>query len=368
MMRKVRAPSFWVSLTVDHNSGQPADTATASAANQALRIYSYLNRSSLRALGAQILLCYFLMNDNHASDAYAWSGIIVRQAYALRLHRDPDIILPNISPVEKHTRRRFWQAILYQDTFLTVLLKLPPTATHSDVSIDSLANETELEAQDSTRYTGSSARIENLMSISVIAPPQDTPKQPEPPILPHQRITEDVDKADVLYIKCLWRLALKVQENLCSPISLSIPIAKTPRAKTSLANSFREIWKAAPSFLTTSDYETLRQMSLHSGRAVRQNLFFTSNFYHCLMIIQAFEDAEVGVELNFRGALEAAHEAIWAYFKLNDFFEGDAGVWWAFQHRAFEEAVSCFFLSFSSISKSKYLAGHWLTLYQNSSP
>ncbi|THW08617.1 hypothetical protein D6D25_07892 [Aureobasidium pullulans] len=312
----------------------------ASAANQALRIYSYLNRSSLRALGAQILLCYFLMNDNHASDAYAWSGIIVRQAYALRLHRDPDIILPNISPVEKHTRRRFWQAILHQDTFLTVLLKLPPTATHSDVSIDSLANETEAEAQDSTRYTGSSARIENLMSISVIAPPQEVPKQPEPHILPHQRITEDVDKADVLYVKSLWRLALKVQENLCSPVSLSIPIAKNPRAKTTLVNSFREIWKNAPSFLTTSDYETLRQMAQNSGRAVRQNLFFTSNYYHCLMIIQAFEDAETGVELNFRGALEAAHEAIWTYFKLNDFFGGDAGVWWVFQHRAFEEALT----------------------------
>ncbi|KEQ59035.1 uncharacterized protein M437DRAFT_58098 [Aureobasidium melanogenum CBS 110374] len=273
----------------------------ASAANQALRIYSYLNRSSLRALGAQILLCYFLMNDNHASDAYAWSGIIVRQAYALRLHRDPDIILPNISPVEKHTRRRFWQAILHQDTFLTVLLKLPPTATHSDVSIDSLTNETEVEAQDSTRYTGST---------------------------------------DVLYVKSLWRLALKVQENLCSPVSLSIPIAKNARAKTTLVNSFREIWKSAPSFLTTSDYETLRQMAQHSGRAVRQNLFFTSNYYHCLMIIQAFEDAEVGVELNFRGALEAAHEAIWAYFKLDDFFQGDAGVWWVFQHRAFEEALT----------------------------
>ncbi|TIA11759.1 hypothetical protein D6C83_08467 [Aureobasidium pullulans] len=280
------------------------------------------------------------MNDNHASDAYAWSGIIVRQAYALRLHRDPDIILPNISPVEKHTRRRFWQAILHQDTFLTVLLKLPPTATHSDVSIDSLANETEAEAQDSTRYTGSSARIENLMSISVIAPPQEVPKQPEPHILPHQRITEDVDKADVLYVKSLWRLALKVQENLCSPVSLSIPIAKNPRAKTTLVNSFREIWKNAPSFLTTSDYETLRQMAQNSGRAVRQNLFFTSNYYHCLMIIQAFEDAETGVELNFRGALEAAHEAIWTYFKLNDFFGGDAGVWWVFQHRAFEEALT----------------------------
>jgi hypothetical protein len=55
-----------------------------SAANQALRVYSYLNRTSMRAIQAMLLMSYFLMNDNHASDAYAWAGIHLRQSYAMR--------------------------------------------------------------------------------------------------------------------------------------------------------------------------------------------------------------------------------------------------------------------------------------------
>ena len=43
--------------------------------------------------------------------------------------------------------------------------------------------------------------------------------------------------------------------------------------------------------------------------------------------------------MNVKGALEAAHEAIWAFFKLWQLFESEAGVWWVFQHRAFEESL-----------------------------
>lgn len=38
-----------------------------------------------------VLLCYFLINDNHASDGWAFAGILMRQAYAMGLHRDPNI-------------------------------------------------------------------------------------------------------------------------------------------------------------------------------------------------------------------------------------------------------------------------------------
>ncbi|KAI7161586.1 hypothetical protein KC343_g11820, partial [Hortaea werneckii] len=34
-----------------------------------------------------------------------------------------------------------------------------------------------------------------------------------------------------------------------------------------------------------------------------------------------------------------AHEAVWAFFKLWGLFETEAGVWWVFQHRAFEESL-----------------------------
>jgi hypothetical protein len=63
----------------------------ASAANQALRMFSYLSQASVRSLQAMVLMTYFLINDNHASDGWSFAGIVVRQAYAMGLHRDPNI-------------------------------------------------------------------------------------------------------------------------------------------------------------------------------------------------------------------------------------------------------------------------------------
>lgn len=63
----------------------------ASAANQALRMFSYLSQASVRSLQAMVLMTYFLINDNHASDGWSFAGICVRQAYAMGLHRDPNI-------------------------------------------------------------------------------------------------------------------------------------------------------------------------------------------------------------------------------------------------------------------------------------
>jgi hypothetical protein len=72
-----------------------------SAAQQALRLSSYLSRASVRTLQAMVLIGYFLMNDNHASDAWAFGGVLVRQAYAMGLHRDPDTIAPRCSRSDK---------------------------------------------------------------------------------------------------------------------------------------------------------------------------------------------------------------------------------------------------------------------------
>lgn len=63
----------------------------ASASNQALRMSSYLSTASIRSVQAMVLICYFLINDNHASDGWAFAGILMRQAYAMGLHRDPKI-------------------------------------------------------------------------------------------------------------------------------------------------------------------------------------------------------------------------------------------------------------------------------------
>lgn len=308
----------------------------ASAANQALRIYSYLNRASTRSVAAMLLLGYFLMNDNHASDAYAWCGILLRQAYVMRLHRDPDLTMPNLPVVEKHTRRKYWQAVSHQDTFLTILLKLPPTATHSDVDVDALQDESQYNCNFPDTYTGSIDRVENLMSINVIAP-QDP--HPTPPLHPTQIVEPQVDKTDVDYLKTMWKLANLVQETISSPLSLSLPMCSSPRHKITLVSNFRSLYRSCPTALTNLDHVTLQAQAITNPRVVRQNLFLTSNYYHCLMLLQASENAQAGVEVNVRGALEAAHEALWAYFKLYMLFENDAAVWWVFQHRAFEEAL-----------------------------
>lgn len=307
-----------------------------SAANQALRIYSYLNKTSMRAIQAMLLMAYFLMNDNHASDSYAWAGIHLRQSYAMRLHRDPEIVVPDASTIEKQQRRKLWQAVFLHDTFLTVLLKLPPTATHSDVPVESLTDANELSTDGLDFDSGAHSRVENLMSISVIAPqPSFPPQNPSP----HHMVPPEIGKTDVAYMRSMWHLGNLVQEHLSSPCSLSLPLANNPRHKESLIGSFKRLYKSFPTHLTTLDYLTLQHQVPGTPRAVRQNLFLTSNYHHYLMLLQASENHAGGVERNISAALEAAHEAIWAFFKLWAFFEAEAAVWWVFQHRAFEESL-----------------------------
>lgn len=150
-----------------------------SAAHQALRMSSYLNKASVRSIQSMVLITYFLINDNHASDGWAFAGILIRQAYAMGLHRDPNIVCPNASIFDKQQRRKLWQAVLLQDTFLTVLLSLPPSATHTDVNVEDL--------------------IDDSSSIANSNP------------------------TDTAYIRGCWTLANLVQETICSPRSLDLP-------------------------------------------------------------------------------------------------------------------------------------------------
>lgn len=184
--------------------------------------------------------------------------------------------------------------------------------------------------------SGAHSRVENLMSIAVIAPQDSTPP---PPPLSHHMVEPSVAKTDVAYIRSMWHLGNLVQETLSSPSSLSLPLANSPRHKDSLIAAFKRLYKSFPTHLTTLDYLTLQHQAALTPRAVRQNLFLTSNYYHCVMLLHASESSAGGVERNVRAALEAAHEAIWAFFKLWGFFETEAAVWWVFQHRAFEESL-----------------------------
>jgi hypothetical protein len=203
-------------------------------------------------------------------------------------------VVPDAPPFEKQQRRKVWQAVLLQDTFLTVLLSLPPSATHTDVSVDDL-----VEGSDTS-------------------------------------IASD-DPTDTAYIRGSWTLANLVQETICSPRSLDVPICTTARHKSKLIADFRAVYRSFPDVFRSWDPDALALLAQSNKRVVRQTLFLSSNYFHNLMLVHASESADVPV--NVRGTLEAAHDAITAFFVLFALFEAEARVWWVFNHRAFLEAL-----------------------------
>jgi hypothetical protein len=271
-----------------------------SAAHQSLRMSSYLNKASVRSIQAMVLITYFLINDNHASDGWAFAGILIRQSYAMGLHRDPNIVCPTASIFDKQMRRKLWQAVLLQDTFLTVLLSLPPSATHTDVSVEDLIDDSSSIAQD--------------------------------------------NPTDTAYIRGCWTLANLVQETICSPRSLDLPISSTPRQKSKIIADFRAVYRSFPDVFRSWDTQAIRFLALSNKRIVRQTLFLTSNYFHNVMLLHSSGSPEVPV--NVRGAVEAAHDAIQAFFLMYDIFESESKVWWVFNHRAFLE-VSFFHYIFT---------------------
>ncbi|KAI1074982.1 fungal-specific transcription factor domain-containing protein [Whalleya microplaca] len=282
----------FVSTTNPRDRKQTAEFYV-SAGNQALRVSSYLSTASIRSVQSMVLITYFLMNDNHASDGWAFAGLLMKQAYAMGLHRDPNIVTPNASAFEKQQRRKLWQAVLLQDTFLTVLLSLPPSATHTDVRLEDFIDEsTSLADRDST---------------------------------------------DIAYIRGSWMLANLVQETICSPRSLDVPICSTQRQKSKLIADFRAVYRSFPDVFRSWDQDSIMQLASTNKRLVRQTLFLSSNYYHNLMLVHASESPDVPV--NVRATLEAAHEAINSFFVLFTLFDTEARVWWVFNHRAFLEAL-----------------------------
>jgi hypothetical protein len=202
-------------------------------------------------------------------------------------------VTPNATLFEKQQRRKVWQAVLLQDTFLTVLLSLPPSATHTDVSVEDLLDD------------GSS--IANS------------------------------DPTDTAYIRGSWTLANLVQETICSPRSLDLPICTTARHKSKLIADFRAVYRSFPDVFRSWDPDSITALAKTNKRVVRQTLFLTSNYFHNLMLVHASESPDVPV--NVRGTLEAAHDAITAFFLLFTLLEIEARVWWVFNHRAFLEAL-----------------------------
>ncbi|KAK2470861.1 hypothetical protein H9L39_17092 [Fusarium oxysporum f. sp. albedinis] len=265
----------------------------ASASSQSLRIATYLSSASLRSIQAMVLLAYFLVNNNHTSDAWAFSGISIRQAHAMGLHRDPTIVTPDANLFEKQQRRKIWQAVLLRGTSLAVILSLPPPATHTDVSVEDPLDDSSSIAQS--------------------------------------------DPADAAYIRGCWTLANLVQETICSPRSLELPICTTVRQRSKLIADFRAVYQSFPDVFRSWDPDRITAMAKTNKRVVRQTLFLTNNYFHNLMLVYASESPDVPA--NIHATLDAAHDAITAFFTFFSLFEIEACAWWGFNHRALLEAL-----------------------------
>lgn len=129
---------------------------------------------------------------------------------------------------------------------------------------------------------------------------------------------------------------------------------------------FKAVFRSFPDIFRSWDNDSLALLAVTRPRIVRQTLFLTSNYYHNVMLVhssgstsdqdpsspdqnQTYPNGQNSttngkftshnVEPSPRGALEAAHDAINAFFLLFKLFEGEAKVWWVFNHRAFLEAM-----------------------------
>lgn len=300
----------------------------SSACHQSLRLFSYLNRTSIRAIQSMVFMTYFLLNSGRASDGWAFSGILVRQAYATGLNREPSLVSPQFTLFERLERRRLWHAIVCQDSFMSMSLRLPPAATHCDID-----NAAPLRENDDSSFTEGSPE-------SISEDPFNGPRA-----------------SDQGYVQSMYSLALLAQETIATPRSLSLPMASNPRQRSLLLARFRATYRSFPDAFRAWDESRIATLVQQGEkRLVRQIMFLTGIYWHCITLIQSegLEEASTEGRGNsdasssssssssnaaIRGTLEAAYEAMRAFFVIHSVLKGEGSVWWAFCHRAFSAAV-----------------------------
>ena len=304
----------------------------ASACHQALHLGAYLNRTSVPMLQAMVLMTYFLMNANRGSDGWAFQGIVIRQAYAMGLNRDPSMISkPKGTLVEQNEKRRLWMAVVCQDASMSVVLKLPPGATHMDADITAPILPPPIDWDTTSRANNEAVEYPTGIGISSFG-----------------------RMVDIGYTNGMYALALLEQETISSPRSLSLQLAPTVKQRVHLLGRFQACYDSWPELFRTWDEQSLCALGDTDPlgrRVVRQIFFLTSHYWHCVMLIHV-EGCDSPVEslksdaawdehlVSVRGALEAAHSTLRAFFVLPRLLEGEAGSWWTMAHRAFAAAVS----------------------------
>lgn len=286
-----------------------------SAAHQALRISCYWNHVTMPTVQAMALTFYFLINDNHAPDAYTHTGMTVRQAYVVQLNRDPEITDESMPLEEKSVRLRLWQTVMHQDVGFTQFLKLPPGATHTDITPECFDRyvEPEMDYEPKAEF----GLLKNLAEGEVSEASRK--------------------RTDLMFSKSLYMFTQFILNNICSRRALGLSICTSPQHKLQMVSAFRHVYAALPK--PFGSYDPKRFQSPNK-RLVRQQISLANNFFHSMMLIYVDENPEAGVVMDTWGTLDAAHEALIAFFAMRDTFGQETDGFWAYQHRAFEVAIT----------------------------
>lgn len=92
---------------------------------QAMRHASFMNEPNLLGVKTLLIIGLCLIKSGLLEDAWTTFGTTTRLAQSIGLHRDPETILPPLSPYERTVRRHIWWAMLHMDQHLSNMLCRP---------------------------------------------------------------------------------------------------------------------------------------------------------------------------------------------------------------------------------------------------
>ncbi|KAH0287704.1 hypothetical protein KCU62_g5650, partial [Aureobasidium sp. EXF-3399] len=109
---------------VSQNSSRKGEIFSV-AAMQALRLASFTSRPSLRGIKVLIMLAPYLTNSGRFLDAWSFSGLTIRLAHSIGLHRNPRFLDPAPSLRETTVRKHLWWWLLHMDQEYSMTLGRP---------------------------------------------------------------------------------------------------------------------------------------------------------------------------------------------------------------------------------------------------
>jgi hypothetical protein len=92
---------------------------------QALRLASFTSRPTLRGIKVLIMLAPYLTNSGRFLDAWSISGLTIRLAHSVGLHRNPRFLDPAPSLRESTVRKHLWWWLLHMDQEYSMTLGRP---------------------------------------------------------------------------------------------------------------------------------------------------------------------------------------------------------------------------------------------------